>query len=440
MNQIQTLQPSDRRLFLLLIAAALFLGTMLLWRLAGGSATPVVSSPARSLTPLSTADTVAQLRARLQAAPEDADTYAALGLALLQQVRETGDPSLYGQAEQALSTALALDVDQLDALVGQGALALARHDFDAALTWGERARALMPYRADALGILVDAHVELGQYEAAVAAAQAMVDLRPDIASYSRVAYLRELHGDTAGAIAAMTAAVEAGPPGSEATAWAAVQLGHLYFDSGDTALADAAYRDALSTLPEYPYALAGLARLQAANGDTPEAITAYETIVARLPLPEFVIALGRLYEATGRPDQAAAQYDLVRVMQQLNAAAGMNVDLEMALFEADHGDPAAALAMAEAAHAQRPTVVADDVLAWAYYRNGRLDEAQRLSERSQRLGTTSALFSYHAGLIAAAQGDAGRATTYLRRALELNPHFDLLQAEEARAALAALEQ
>ena len=152
------------------------------------------------------------------------------------------------------------------------------------------------------------------------------------------------------------------------------------------------------------------------------------------------MARGRLYEATGRPDQAAAQYDLVRVMQQLNAAAGMNVDLEMALFEADHGDPAAALAMAEAAHAQRPTVVADDVLAWAYYRNGRLDEAQRLSERSQRLGTTSALFSYHAGLIAAAQGDAGRATTYLRRALELNPHFDLLQAEEARAALAALEQ
>ena len=241
MNQIQTLQPSDRRLFLLLIAAALFLGTMLLWRLAGGSATPVVSSPARSWTPLSTADTVAQLRARLQAAPEDADTYAALGLALLQQVRETGDPSLYGQAEQALSTALALDFDQLDALVGQGALALARHDFDAALTWGERARALMPYRADALGILVDAHVELGQYEAAVAAAQAMVDLRPDIASYSRVAYLRELHGDTAGAIAAMTAAVEAGPPGSEATARAAGQLGPPYFDRGDTALAAAAH-------------------------------------------------------------------------------------------------------------------------------------------------------------------------------------------------------
>ena len=438
MNSIRTLRPSDRRLFLALIAAALFLAATLVWRLVGGGAAPIIVTPARSLTPPSTADTVAQMRARLQNAPEDADAYAVLGLALLQQVRETGDPALYGQAEQALSAALALDGDQLDALVGQGVLALARHDFEAALTWGERARALMPYRADALGVLVDAHIELGQYEAAIAAAQTMVNLRPDLSSYSRVAYVRELHGDTAGAIAAMTAAVEAGPPGAEATAWAEVQLGHLYFESGDYSRAGAVYQNALRTVPNYPYALAGLARLRAGEGDVAGATATYEAIIARLPLPEFVIALGRLHEATGRPEQAAAQYDLVRAMQQLNAAAGMNVDLEMALFEADHGDPATALAMAEAAHAQRPTVIADDVLAWANYRHGNFDEAQRLSERSRRLGMNTALFSYHAGMIAAARGEDAEAIAHLQHALALNPNFDPLQAREAAATLAAL--
>jgi tetratricopeptide (TPR) repeat protein len=438
MNQLQTLRPSDRRLLFALAAATLFLLATLIWRLLGGSAAPPPDGPARSFSPPTTAETVSQWRARLEDAP-DAGVYAALGLALLQQVRETGDPGLYGQAETALNEALALDPEQLDALVGQGLLALARHDFAAALTWGEQVRDLMPYRADALGILVDGHIELGQYDQAIAAAQAMVNLRPDLASYSRVAYVRELHGDTPGAIEAMRAAAEAAPPTGEATAWTLVQLGHLYFNSGDVAGATAAYDQALRAVVDYPYALAGLARAQAARGDLPGATAAYERVAARLPLPEFVIALGALYESAGRADEAAAQYDLVRAMQQLNAAAGMNTDLEMALFEANHGDPAAALAMAEAAYARRPTIYAEDTLAWANYRNGRYDEAQRLSERALRLNTQDATLYFHAGMIAAARGDTAAAVTHLRHALDLNPHFDLLHAPQAAATLATLQ-
>jgi len=314
MNQSQAIRPSDRRLFLALAAAALFVVAALVWRLAGGGAAPTMAAPASAastsststLAPTTTAETVARLRAQVQAAPDDANVNAALGLALLQQVRETADPALYAQAEAALDAALALNSDQLDALVGQGTLALARHDFATALTWGERARALNPYRADALGVLVDGHVELGQYEEAVAAAQAMVNLRPNLASYSRIAYLRELHGDTAGAIEAMIAPAQSGAPGSEATAWTLTQLGNLLFESGDTARAAIAYNDALNTVPGYAYAQAGQARLQAAAGDTAGAIAVYKSVVDRLPVPEFVIALGRLYEATGQTDKATS--------------------------------------------------------------------------------------------------------------------------------------
>ncbi len=317
-------------------------------------------------------------------------------------------------------------------------MALARHDFATALEWGGQARDLMPYRADALGILVDGHVELGQYDQAIAAAQAMVNLRPDLASYSRIAYLRELHGDMPGAIEAMRAAADAGPPGSEATAWTLVQLGHLYFNGGDIAAATAAYDEALAAVADYPFALAGHARALAAAGDR-AAIATYERVAARLPLPEFVIPLGHLYELDGRADRAAEQYDLVRAIQQLNAAAGMDTDLEMALFEADHGDPTTALAMAEAAYARRPTVYAEDTLAWANYRLGRYDEAQRLSDRALRLGTQDATLFYHAGMIAAARGDTATAVAHLRHALDLNPHFHNLFAPQAAATLAALQ-
>jgi tetratricopeptide (TPR) repeat protein len=397
-----------------------------------------LTGPTARTTELTTEAQAARLRAELSADPDNAGLYAALGLTLLQQVRETADPALYGQAEMALDETLRLDPQQLDGLIGQGQLALARHDFQAALEWGQQARAIMPYRAGALAVIVDAQIELGRYDEAIESAQAMVDLRPDLASYSRVSYVRELHGDTPGAIAAMQAAAEAGPPGAEATAWTTVQLGHLYFHSGDLASAEAAYAQALAQRPDYPYAQAGLARVQAARGEFRPAIDALEGIVARLPQPEFLNTLGQLYTVTGDAAKAEQQYDLLRAIQQLNAGSGMNVDLELALFEANHGDPAAALAMAQRAYEQRPSIYAADALAWAAYRAGDYAIAAEKMAEALRLNTQDALLFYHAGLIAAARGETQDALTYLDKALNLNPAFDFAAAREAMATATAL--
>ena len=58
------------------------------------------------------------------------------------------------------------------------------------------------------GPLVDAYVELGRYGAAERALQAMVDRKPEFAGFTRVSYLRELHGDLPGALAALRARAE----------------------------------------------------------------------------------------------------------------------------------------------------------------------------------------------------------------------------------------
>ena len=155
-----------------------------------------------------------------------------LGHAYLQKARETGDPGFYPKAETLFQQALDADGDDVDALVGLGTLALARHQFAEALDWGEQARDGNPYHAPAYGVIGDAQIELGRYDDAVATVQAMVDLRPDLGSYSRVSYLRELMGDREGAIVAMEQAAVAGSGYAENVAWVHVQLGNLRFDGG----------------------------------------------------------------------------------------------------------------------------------------------------------------------------------------------------------------
>jgi tetratricopeptide (TPR) repeat protein len=424
----------------LLIFATLLTIRALLDRPAGSVA---VDTAAPAPAPIERSDegAIGKLQDRIRRNPEDTPAYAQLGLALLQRVRETADPTLYPRAEAAFAEALKRDPQQFDALLGEGSLALSRHQFADALRWGERASALNPYNAPAYGIIGDARTELGQYEAAAATIQKMVDTRPDLNSYSRVSYMRELHGDSAGAIQAMQQAVEAGGQLSEATLWTQVQLGHLYFNRGDLTNAEQTYMAALEARPDYVYALAGIARVRAAQGRYDEAIGAYQEIVKRLPLPEFVIALGDIYDATGRPAEAKRQYDLVRAMQQLNASAGVDVDMELSLFDADHGaDPAATVDRARAAYTRRPSIYGADALGWALYHAGDYAEARRYSQEAMRLGTRDAVLYYRAGMIAYALNDHATARADLEQALAINPFFSVPYAPTARATLEKLRQ
>jgi tetratricopeptide (TPR) repeat protein len=425
---------------MLLIATGIFLITLLV-RVGWTTQQSAQPAPRPAAIEAGSQQAVNQVQAQLQRNPEDPQTYAELGLNLLQQVRESGDVSLYGRAGDAFAAALQRDPHALDALIGQGVLALALHEFTDALNWADRAWAINPFRAQILGIKVDALVELGRYPEAVETLQQMVDLRPDLHSYTRVSYLRELHGEVDGAKEAMRMAVEMGVPATEEWAWTLVQLAHLYWNSGDVAEAESLYRQVLVARPDYPYAVAGLARVLAVTGDMAAAITAYAGLTQRLPLPEFVVALGELYLAANQPEQAGQQFDLVRVMQKLNATGGMNVDLELATFEVNYGsDPAAALAQAQVAYTERPTIYAADTLAWAYFKTGNLAEAQRYSQEALRLGTQDALLYFHAGMIAAAAGDTTQAESALSQALAINPHFSVVHAPEAVAKLAEIKQ
>jgi tetratricopeptide (TPR) repeat protein len=110
--------------------------------------------------------------------------------------------------------------------------------------------------------------------------------------------------------------------------------------------------------------------------------------------------------------------------------------MELALFDADHGqDPAGVVGRARAAYERRPGIKAADTLAWSLFRAGQLDEARRYADEALRLGTTDPLMLYHAGMIAQAQQDSTAARDFLGRALALNPRFSPLYAPLAQQAL-----
>jgi tetratricopeptide (TPR) repeat protein len=379
-------------------------------------------------------------QSRLLRAPDDPLAMASLASAYLQRARETGDPTYYSKADALLDTALAARPTSVDAVIAAGSLALSRHDFPAALEWGRRAVALAPARPAAVGVLVDALVELGEYDEAVATAQRMVDLRPDLASYARVSYLRELYGDLDGAIEAMSLAIQAGAPTGEATAYSDVQLGNLYFAKCDLDAAERAYGRSIQRIEGYAHGQAGLARVRAARGDLDGAATLYERATARLPLPEYVGALGDVYARRGDASAAQRQYALVDVERRLLAANGVRVDADLALFDADHGmELARAVEAARGEYVSRRSVHVADILAWAELRSGDVANAARHSAEALRLGTSDPLMLYHAGVIAQATGDEARARDLLRRAHELNPRFSLLWADDLARRLQQLQ-
>ena len=382
-----------------------------------------------------TAQRIEGLQAQVREAPSDPDGYAQLGLAYLQQVRETGDPTLYPRAQGTFEQALRLDPRNFTATSGLGSLALARHDFTRGLALGERAARINPEVARNYGVIADAQIELGRYAAAERTLQHYVDVKPELSSYSRVSYFRELHGDLPGALAAMRLAVSAGGGTAENVSYVQSLVGKLRFDGGAYAAAERAYRAALATDPGFPAAVAGLARVEAARGDYDTATGRLRELIQRLPLPEYVIALGDTERAAGLKGAAERDYRLVGVETRLLQANGVNTDTELAIFEADHGNPAEAVDLAARAWAAAPSVRSADAYSWALSVAGSDAEALRISERAMRLGSRDPTFLYHAGLVAMRAGDGQRAKGFLSQLVAQSPNFNPLYGPRARRAL-----
>jgi len=179
-------------------------------------------------------------------------------------------------------------------------------------------------------------------------------------------------------------------------------------------------------------------RIQAPRGDLAGAVHRLRRDVARLPLPEYVVALGETELAMGRTAAAHRDLSLVGAEERLLAANGVNTDVDLALFEAQHGSPARGVVLARRAWAQAPSVRSADALGWALTRAGRPAAGLAWARRALRLGSADPMFEFHAGMAARAVGRPALARRWLTEALSRNPRFSPLFAPQARRALEAL--
>ena len=434
---------NKRRLTILISTAVFMIGLswFINWQRTPNLLRAIKNSRAVAAAAPQTAEAITTFQAKLKENPADAVSYTILSQLYLRQARESGDVAMIQRAETAVQQALALVPDYPFAQLTLAAAHYAQHNFQETLDIAQPIYASDPDNIQALILIGDAQLALGHYHEATVAYVALSE-KPSAPVMARLAHQAELNGRPEAALQLMEQAAwlawDNGRSGED-MAWYLFRLGELHFNTGDLKTAESYYSASLHLLDNYYLALAALGKVTAAQGHYDEAIAYYERAIAIIPQPDFLAALGDLYTLMGQPEKAQEQYDTVVFIGQLAAINQQVYNRQLALFYADHDlYLAEALALATAELDTRQDIHGYDAAAWAYYKNGRLDEAQAMIDKAMQLGTREARLYYHAGLIAYARSELVMAKQLLHEALTINPHFDLLQAPIARATLADL--
>ncbi|HLM73744.1 MAG TPA: tetratricopeptide repeat protein [Polyangiaceae bacterium] len=415
----------------------------------GGSAipTPAPTTPPTEDTPLGRARALALaksggstpidreidlLQKRVEKIPKVTDTWILLGRAWVRKARESTDPGFYLNASACADIVLSMREDDRLALNLRSLVLLNEHKFADARDLAEQVLLKAPDDLMALATQSDALLELGRFDEASAAAQKMMDLKPNLPSFSRASYIRWLRGDIEGAKTAIRKAIDGRDPNEpEPGAWAIVQAAMIFWHLGDYGGADAGFDKALQLFSDYPPALAGKGRVALAKGDAARAVELLASSYQKSPLVETAWLLADAKEAAG--DAKGAEEARARVVKT-----GRQTDPRtLAQFYATKGiETAEAIRLAEEELKVRGDIYTQDALAWALYRAGKFKEAREASDKAIALGTKDARLLYHAGAIRIALGDKEAGEKLVGEALKLNPKFDLTGSVEAEKLLA----
>jgi tetratricopeptide (TPR) repeat protein len=365
------------------------------------------------------------LLAALKEDPNDVNASLKLAALYIQEARETGNYMYYDKAAmKSVNKVLQLDSLNFNGLVYKSLLYLSQHHFAEGLAAAQKARAVNPYNAYVYGLMVDGNVEMGNYDSAVANADKMVSIRPDLTSYSRVSYLREIFGNYKSAIDAMKMAADAGGRGDEHTEWTRVQLASLYEKTGDYKTAEELYRTSLSMRPDYPYALAGLARVAVAANDTKKAIALYEKADGLISDNSIKEELVDLYRQSGQNKKGE---DLAKaIIEDLSKDAeagdkdetiGHYADRELAHAYLQVNNTEKALEHAMLEYNRRPgNIDVNETVAWVYYNKGEYNKALPYIKTALQTNSKNPVLLSRAGLIFLKTGEKEMAKTMLQQA------------------------
>jgi|HubBroStandDraft_6_1064221.scaffolds.fasta_scaffold49220_3 tetratricopeptide (TPR) repeat protein len=421
------------------------------WSQTEPSNAALLNASATQSTPGSATDKrISELQDRVRKAPGDYSGYDQLGAAFLQKARETGDITFYDLAERTLKKSLDTapqDFRSADPLVHMCLVYMGEHRFSEVLTFAHKAMALGSGNLAAFAVEGDAYTDIGDYDEAAAAYNAVQTLGQAISSPlgvtymadSRKAYLSFLHGDSSEGLRLMNNAITAGLQTNvprENLAWLYFESGERYFQVGDLTNAELSYRSGIAADLNHNRSLAGLAKVRAAQGRFEESVQLYQRSVAIIPFPPYLAELGDVYKKMGRLAEAQQQYDLVEYIAHLSALNQVLANRELALFYADHEIKLAeAVEFARKELEVRHDIYTWDALAWALYKDGQIQEAAAAMKKALSLKTNDPLLLFHAGMIDHSLGQDSDSERLLSLALKLNPHFHIFFSDLASRTL-----
>ncbi len=196
--------------------------------------------------------------------PDSFQSYNDLAYALCRKARDTGDVSLYDQADNALKRSLQLSPGNYDARKLQATILLRRNDPAAALKLAIELNSKVPDDIAGWGLLVDANMALGNYKEAERDAQWILDLRAgSTLGFEKAAALREMFGDVEGAIEFLDEANRrTSLNDADQHAWLLTQKARLELESGNDKQAEELLNEAQKLFPGSQFAIAVLAKLR----------------------------------------------------------------------------------------------------------------------------------------------------------------------------------
>lgn len=393
-------------------------------------------------------ETAQNLHQKIKLKPTDYKAALYLAALYMQEARITGEhPYYYPASIKILDHVidnLAAEKEHpktkmllFQALASKASVMLSQHNFKDALRLGKQAIAIEPYDAQVYGALCDAYVELGDYKEAVKMSDKMMGIRPDLRSYSRVSYLRELHGDYKGAVEAMDLAISAGVPGHENTAWVRTTLGNLYEQYGELDKAAQHYQKTLQERPNYAFALVGLGSVELTKGNYEKALEYTKQATDIIPEFSFYEQMAHIYQKMGKQEKVTELTKELLTMLQEDQESGHNMNLELANIHLDLGNnPDKALAYAQKEYAQRPdNITVNEILASIYYAKNDYQKAKEHIEKAIRTNLKSPELLVLAGLVKYKAGDEKAGKGLVKEALDTNAHLTGDLVKEAKVIL-----
>ena len=465
---MKTFFNQDKFKPLLLIATAGILASVAIYSHRNNNLVGIANSYPYSLNQSSPDRVISNLeneinfyREKIRHNPDDGLERAALAKAYLKMARTTGNVNWYLLAEQSARQSLVnLPFDNQGAMLVLAHIAEAKHDFKETINLTQQVLQSEPDSENALALLVSSNLAMGNLDEADLAAHNLVSKIPALNSFTLRALVHAAKGENTSALADFKQALALEEPGEEiSSAKTRTFLGRFYSSQGEYILARQLYQEALSIIPDFPFALVHLAELEIKEGNYSAAEKIYTQLSNTANSAETFdhLALEGLAQVKflqGNKSAAEALWQKAehefRHHHEIDSSGHHHHEIDsfghhhheidsfghrrelahLLLARGNSADLPEALALMKAEVAIRRDAETLNTLAWIFHKLGRNDEAQKVFQEALGQGVKNAEIFYRAGLVEKALGNDSQANKYFEQAKQTdNNWFNRLSLE-----------